>query len=186
MRYAEETVEGYWNSHSGTRNTVSYQTTPLYKGSENIPRGSVIDIKSSDNILNDEVIVVNSVEGIKINYNTGTSDAKDLSTSSTPVIHAATAHSRQNSNHSAPATKATSNHTKSSSSSVSNNSNSGQSYSTNGQWSVAASGMVFYRTDSNKYYSEVTNPNNYVYESQSAAVAAGGEQAPRGNQYARP
>lgn len=195
MRYAEEMVENYWNSHNGTNNTVSYQTTPLYKGSENIPRGSVIDIKSSDNYLNKEIVVINSVEGIKVNYDNGSSDAKDLS----KVIHSdnsSSNHSSQNYYAASSANESnvnqdqistqSSDSTNSDNSSDSTNSNSSDSYSKNGQWYVAAAGMVFLKSDSHKYYSEVTNKDHYIYESQSEAVAAGGEQAPRGNQYARP
>ena len=34
------------------------------------------------------------------------------------------------------------------------------SYTVDGQWSIAANGMVFARSDSGKYYSRVTKPNN--------------------------
>lgn len=46
--------------------------------------------------------------------------------------------------------------------------------------------MVFARSDSGKYYSRVTNPNNYQYMTQIDADNAGYSRAPRGNQYARP
>lgn len=60
------------------------------------------------------------------------------------------------------------------------------SYTVDGQWSIAANGMVFARSDSGKYYSHVTNPNNYQYMTQIDADNAGYSRAPRGNQYARP
>ncbi|MFS0927834.1 hypothetical protein ACFC37_02955 [Enterococcus durans] len=60
------------------------------------------------------------------------------------------------------------------------------SYTADGQWAVATNGMVFARPDSGKYYSRVTNPNNYQYMSQIDADNAGYSRAPRGNQYARP
>ncbi|WP_165004643.1 MULTISPECIES: hypothetical protein [unclassified Enterococcus] len=60
------------------------------------------------------------------------------------------------------------------------------SYTVDGQWSIAANGMVFARSDSGKYYSRVTNPNNYQYMTQVDADNAGYSRAPRGNQYARP
>ncbi|OQO71524.1 hypothetical protein BH747_01445 [Enterococcus villorum] len=60
------------------------------------------------------------------------------------------------------------------------------SYTVDGQWSIAANGMVFARSDSRKYYSRVTNPNNYQYMTQIDADNAGYSRAPRGNQYARP
>ncbi|EGP4856671.1 hypothetical protein FNP20_002167 [Enterococcus faecium] len=59
-------------------------------------------------------------------------------------------------------------------------------YTVDGQWSIAANGMVFARSDSGKYYSRVTNPNNYQYMTQIDADNAGYSRAPRGNQYARP
>ncbi|EOS7997963.1 hypothetical protein C7N31_RS07865 [Enterococcus hirae] len=60
------------------------------------------------------------------------------------------------------------------------------SYTVDGQWSIAANGMVFARSDSGKYYSRVTNPNNYQYMTQIDADNAGYSHAPRGNQYAQP
>jgi len=60
------------------------------------------------------------------------------------------------------------------------------SYTVDDQWSIAANGMVFARSDSGKYYSRVTNPNNYQYMTQIDADNAGYSRAPRGNQYARP
>lgn len=71
MRYAEETAEAYWASNPNTSDTIKYETTPLYYHSETIPRGSIVDIKSSDGQINTAVAVINSAEGIKINYNTG-------------------------------------------------------------------------------------------------------------------
>lgn len=71
MRYAEEMVENYWKEHTGTSEIVHYQVEPMYKNNEVIPRGSIIDIKSSDNILNKRIVVINDVEGMKINYETG-------------------------------------------------------------------------------------------------------------------
>lgn len=71
MRYAEEMVENYWKEHVNTNEIVHYQVEPMYKNNEVIPRGSIINIKSSDNILNKRIVVINDVEGMKINYETG-------------------------------------------------------------------------------------------------------------------
>lgn len=71
MRYAEEMVENYWKEHANTTKIVHYQVEPMYKNNEVIPRGSIIDIKSSDNVLNKRIVVINDVEGMKINYETG-------------------------------------------------------------------------------------------------------------------
>lgn len=74
MRYAEEMVENYWKEHANTTEIVHYQVEPMYKNNEVIPRGSIIDIKSSDNILNKRIVVINDVEGMKINYETGVAE----------------------------------------------------------------------------------------------------------------
>lgn len=71
MRKAEETAEGYWKEHPNTTNTIEYQVTPVYNGNERIPRGSIVDIKSSDNSINTEIVVINSAEGHVIDYNNG-------------------------------------------------------------------------------------------------------------------
>lgn len=158
MRAAEELVENYWESHPNTKNTVKYETTPLYHGSEMIPRGSIVDIKSSDRSLNTEIVVINAAEGVKIDYHTGANNAK-------PVVKT-TQRATTQTNH-PTATKQTA------------------SPQQSGGWTIAAEGMV-YVSASNKYYSQVTNPNNYTYETKAAADASGAQQAARGNQYARP
>lgn len=162
MRYAEESAENYWESYPGTNQVIYYQTTPLYKGNETMPRGSIVDVRSSDKTLNTEIVVINSAEGIHLNYSDGSNNAK------TYVRHSHSSNSG-NSNSSQSGTASQQN----------------GSTSTNGPWTVAASGMV-YVSDSNKYYSEVKNPNNYTYESRSQANANGATQALRGNQYAKP
>ncbi len=171
MRYAEELVENYWKKHPNTKKTISYQTTPVYNGNETIPRGSIVDIKSSDSKLNTEVIIINSAEGLEIDYASGTSisstsqstqSAAPKPSSSEPIQQQAPAVTE-------PSSQATA---------------SDNSYTTNGEWSVAAPGMVFV-SNSNKYYSSVTNPGNYQYISQ-AEAASFAQPAQRGNQYARP
>ncbi|MZQ81078.1 deoxyribonuclease [Paenibacillus sp. 5J-6] len=71
MRATEEKVERFWSSHVNTSVTIEYETTPLYSGNETIPRGSIVDVKSSDGSLNFEIIVINDAEGHTINYNNG-------------------------------------------------------------------------------------------------------------------
>ena len=68
---------------------------------------------------------------------------------------------------------------------IENNIRFNTAYTVNGQWSLAAPGMVFI-SNTNKYYSQVTNPANYRYVPQSEADASGASRAARGNQYARP
>jgi DNA-entry nuclease len=72
MRAAEEIAENYWKAHPNTSETISYMTAPIYKGNEKIPRGSIVDEKSSDGKINVELVIINSAEGYAIDYNTGT------------------------------------------------------------------------------------------------------------------
>lgn len=168
MRYAEELAENYWSEHPNTDQTIDYETTPLYYNNETIPRGSVVEIKSSDNVLNSEIVVLNSVEGIKINYDDGSDNAQAYHKSSTTTAPKTTQVNSQTTDSTINTKQST-------------NSNSTQ----DGEWTVAAAGKV-YVSDSNKYYSRVTNPDNYTYETETAAQAAGATKASRGNQYARP
>lgn len=172
MRYAEELAENYWKEHPNTDQTIDYETTPLYYNDEPIPRGSVVEIKSSDNVLNSEVVVLNSVEGIKINYNDGSDNApiyqksSNANTSKKEETTSRTASSNDNTNNQAA--------------SVTNS-----TPAQDGEWTVAEAGKV-YVSESKKYYSRVTNPQNYTYETVAAAQATGATKASRGNQYARP
>lgn len=170
MRAAEEAAESYWKDNPNTRHVIYYQTTPLYQKSETMPRGSVVDVRSSDKVLNTQIVVINDAEGIKIDYSDGRNNAK-------PYQH-------RNSSSASSRQSTSSNTTEASNSHQSTGSTTG-TMTTNGSWTVAASGMVFV-SDSDKYYSEVKNPNNYQYESASQASASGATRAQRGNQYARP
>lgn len=71
MRAAEEIAENYWKANPNSKATIQYQTTPIYNGSEKIPRGSIVNEKSSDGSINVEIAVINDAEGYTINYNTG-------------------------------------------------------------------------------------------------------------------
>lgn len=71
MRKPEETVENYWQSHSNPSTYVLYKVTPVYSGIERIPRGSIVDVKSSDKEINERFVIINSAEGYKINYSNG-------------------------------------------------------------------------------------------------------------------
>lgn len=72
MRAAEELAENYWKSHPNSKEIIHYQTTPLYQAREKIPRGSIVNEKSSDGELDVEIAVLNDAEGYIINYNDGT------------------------------------------------------------------------------------------------------------------
>ncbi|MDT2870130.1 DNA/RNA non-specific endonuclease [Lactococcus lactis] len=170
MRYAEELAENFWKANPNTSSTIDYQTTPVYNANETIPRGSIVDIKSSDNTLNIEVIVINSAEGLEIDYASG----NPISSTTQPVQSEAPKVSSSQAVEQAPVV------TEPSSQTVAND----NSYTTEGGWSIAAPGMVFV-SDSNKYYSSVTNPANYRYMTQAEASSIA-QPATRGNQYARP
>lgn len=170
MRYAEELAENFWKANPNTSSTIDYQTTPVYNANETIPRGSIVDIKSSDNTLNIEVIVINSAEGLEIDYASGT----PISSTTQPVQSEAPKVSSSQAVAQAPVV------TEPSSQTVAND----NSYTTEGGWSIAAPGMVFV-SESNKYYSSVTNPSNYQYMSQAEASNIA-QPAQRGNRYARP
>lgn len=76
MRAAEEIAENYWRSHPNSSTVIEYQTTPIYHGDEKIPRGSIVNEKSSDGQINEQIVVINSAEGYTINYNTGAINRK--------------------------------------------------------------------------------------------------------------
>lgn len=168
MRYAEELAENYWQKHPNTSQTISYQTTPLYNGDETIPRGSIVDMKSSDGKLDIEVIIINSAEGLQIDYQT----IPSTTVSKNSEVPPATSEPLPPSTPAAVAPEAA-------------EPIADTAYTTSGQWSIAAPGMVFI-SNSNKYYSKVTNPQNYQYMSQEEAEASGAQRATKGNQYARP
>jgi DNA-entry nuclease len=159
MRAAEELAENYWASHPNTTNTIRYQTTPVYKGDEHIPRGSIVDIQSSDNSLNTEIIVINSAEGIAINYEAGNFSATKAVTE--PALTPTT-----------PAPAVTTPAT-------------GGDYTADGKWYVAAQGQVFV-AKSGIYYSQVTFPDNFTYMSEADALNHGYRRGLRGNGYAKP
>lgn len=51
--------------------TVQYVATPLYVGDELIPRSVVVDVRSSDGALDEELEVYNACKGYAIDYVTG-------------------------------------------------------------------------------------------------------------------
>lgn len=54
-----------------TEETLIYQVRPVYNSDEPIPRYVIVDVKSSNGKIDEQVIVDNSANGYKINYNTG-------------------------------------------------------------------------------------------------------------------
>lgn len=71
MRAAEILVEDYWKSNVDSAQYVDYQVLPVYNENETIPRGTIVDIKSSDGKLDKRLVIINDVEQYIINYNNG-------------------------------------------------------------------------------------------------------------------
>lgn len=69
MAYTERKVVNYLYKHHKV--SVYYSANPIYKAKEKVPRSVIVDIKSSDNKLNERVIVYNAAKGFKLNYKTG-------------------------------------------------------------------------------------------------------------------
>ncbi|KRN27900.1 hypothetical protein IV38_GL001739 [Lactobacillus selangorensis] len=160
MRYPEELAEDYWKAHPNSTATIEYKTVPIYHKQETMPRGSIVNVKSSDGTLNRQVVVINSVEGIKLNYTDASSNATPYVKPARSQRQTAASTTTQQSTATAPA-------------------------STQGGWTTAPAGQV-YVSQSHKYYSQVTNPSNYSLMSITDAQNSGATQASRGNQYARP
>lgn len=68
MRAPERYVEKYWMTHNNPGVIVKYEVTPVYNNLERIPRGSIVDVQSSDHILNKRFVIINDAEGYNINY----------------------------------------------------------------------------------------------------------------------
>ncbi|MFB9769316.1 DNA/RNA non-specific endonuclease [Lactiplantibacillus modestisalitolerans] len=175
MRYAESQVERYWQNHPKTDAVVTYQTTPLYHGDETVPRGSVVDFQSSDHTLDMEVVVVNSAEGFKINYDnaTNTKTSNGVAASDERSSSASSATSQAASSSQAPSQAQSSTETQAG------------DLQTDGKWTLAPAGKVFV-SDSDRYYTRVTNPQNYALKTQAQAEQDGATRAKRGNGYAQP
>lgn len=54
-----------------TDETLIYQVRPVYNGDELLPRYVIVDVKSSDGKIDEQVIVDNSANGYEINYSNG-------------------------------------------------------------------------------------------------------------------
>lgn len=70
MAYTEAKVRKYLKSHKDV--TMLYAATPVYHESELIPRSVIVDVKSSDDGINERVIVYNAQRGYAIDYTNGT------------------------------------------------------------------------------------------------------------------
>ena len=69
MAYTESQVRDYSKAHKNV--TFGYYVKPIYKGNEIVPRGVTVDVKSSDNAIDEHVVVWNYANGHTIDYTTG-------------------------------------------------------------------------------------------------------------------
>ena len=69
MAYAETKARDWLEAHP--EGTVYYAATPLYAGDELVARSVVVDIRSSDGSIDEEVEVYNCAKGYVIDYATG-------------------------------------------------------------------------------------------------------------------
>ena len=69
MAYTETLARDWLDTHPG--GTVWYCATPVYEGSELVPRSVIVDIRTSDSSIDQEVEVYNVAYGFTIDYATG-------------------------------------------------------------------------------------------------------------------
>lgn len=69
MAHTEVLARDWLDAHPG--GTVWYCATPVYMGSELLPRSVIVDVRSSDGTLDQEVEVYNTAYGFTIDYATG-------------------------------------------------------------------------------------------------------------------
>ena len=70
MAYVEQLTVDYLTTHRGEH--VYYSAEPIYSGSELIPRYVIVNVKSSDNLLDKQIITFNNQYGYTIDYTNGT------------------------------------------------------------------------------------------------------------------
>lgn len=69
MAYAEGIARDWlWDHRDGT---VYYSATPVYEGDELVCRSVIVDVRSSDGSIDQEIEVFNAVGGYEIDYETG-------------------------------------------------------------------------------------------------------------------
>ena len=69
MAYAESIARDWlWDHRDGT---VYYSATPVYEGDELVCRSVIVDVRSSDGSIDQEIEVFNAVGGFEIDYETG-------------------------------------------------------------------------------------------------------------------
>ncbi|CRR27442.1 streptococcal phage DNAse [Streptococcus equi subsp. equi] len=73
MRYTEIKSQKWLEAHRD--GYLYYEAMPIYQGNELVPRAVVVSVLSSDNTINEKVIVYNVANGYTIDYNQGTFSA---------------------------------------------------------------------------------------------------------------
>lgn len=68
MAYAESKVRKHFDS--GNKSTVWYEVINFYNDNELIPRRTLVNMKSDDGSIDERVVVYNTADGYKIDYNT--------------------------------------------------------------------------------------------------------------------
>lgn len=82
MAYTENLARTWLATHEN--GTLYYAATPLYRGNELVPRSVVVDVLSSDGMIDLEVEVFNAAYGFTINYATGEFASSESSAPVTP------------------------------------------------------------------------------------------------------
>ena len=70
MAYAETLARDWLEEHP--KGNVQYQARPVYRAGEPVCRAVLVDVRSSDGILDYEVVVYNAAKGYRIDYTAGT------------------------------------------------------------------------------------------------------------------
>ena len=69
MALVETAVRNWLKAHPS--GTVQFVATPIYEGDERICRSVIVDVKTSDGFIDEEVEVYNAAKGYELNYYTG-------------------------------------------------------------------------------------------------------------------
>lgn len=69
MVFTETQARDYFKNP--TQNTMLYEAIPIYNGNELVPRFVIVNVKTSDGVIDEQVIVRNTAAGFTIDYSTG-------------------------------------------------------------------------------------------------------------------
>ncbi len=69
MAYAESLARDWLRDNPG--GSVFYSAEPVYEGDELVPRSVIVDVRSSDGSVDQEIEVFNAAAGYEVNYETG-------------------------------------------------------------------------------------------------------------------